>query len=409
MSDEKKVNLGTILDLIRKEFGENRNLMDGVEAVISATCSLLLENANGCIAIVLEGGPSSSKTTILNFLKSEDLLEQDFVVSADKFTPASFVSQAAQVSKGELEKVDLLPQIKHKPFVVLDLAPILSGAYEDLQENLGVLTRVLDGQGFKNHGGVHGRRGYEGDHRFALLAATTPMSSSTWKVLGRVGHRIALLEIVHEKISIEDKVAAMKASVPFHMRAEKIKNQIGEFFLNLWDQNNGYRGVKWNNEADDHALLEVIARVAEWVCKCRAAPSTGPKGGNEPLVNESSWRLQETIYNLARGHAIACGRGTLTKADIQIAVRVALDTMPQHRRRVVRALLKSEKGVLKTSSVAKAMDSALPTARDAMRELANIRAVGLTQPEGNSMKVWLRKSERWLLKPSNRWVLARLP
>jgi len=33
---------------------------------------------------------------------------------SDKFTPASFVSQAANVRSKGLEKVDLLPKIKHK-------------------------------------------------------------------------------------------------------------------------------------------------------------------------------------------------------------------------------------------------------------------------------------------------------
>src|SRR3712207_3933042 len=102
---------------------------------------------------------------------------------------ASFVSHAANVSRGELEAVDLLPRIKHKVLITPELAPIFRGKDDELAQRFSIMTRVLDGQGLQTDSGTHGRRGHRGDYLFAWLGCTTPLEDKVWRVIAQLGGR----------------------------------------------------------------------------------------------------------------------------------------------------------------------------------------------------------------------------
>ena len=168
--------------MVAKHFPQ---LVPVVEACLANVCALLLQDLSNCPALVLIGPPSTIKTTALDFLDAN--LIGDLIYESDNFTPASFVSHAANVTKDNLREIDLLPKLKGKVLVSKDLSPIFSKREEDLQQQIGILTRVLDGRGYQSDSGVHGKRGYQGDYRFAFLAATTPPDSKVWKVMSRLG------------------------------------------------------------------------------------------------------------------------------------------------------------------------------------------------------------------------------
>lgn len=155
-------------------------------ACLSSATVLLLEDVQDCPTLVLIGPPASSKTTVLSFFYDIP----DITYKVDNFTPAAFVSHAANVKKKRLEEIDMLPKIKHKAMVVPELAPIFGKGREDLLKSLSVLTRVLDGQGYEPHTGSQGGRGYSGDYLFGLLGGTTPIDRRVWKVMGKLGSRL---------------------------------------------------------------------------------------------------------------------------------------------------------------------------------------------------------------------------
>ena len=76
-----------------------------VDACVSTVCALLLEDLSGCPALVLVGQPSTSKSTALEFIRG------DFTYISDNFTPASFVSHAANVERKDLES-EVDPEIR---------------------------------------------------------------------------------------------------------------------------------------------------------------------------------------------------------------------------------------------------------------------------------------------------------
>jgi hypothetical protein len=142
------------------------------EIGLSIIAQILIKDVTNPFALVLVDVPSAGKTIAINFFSEIEGL----TYATDKFTPASFVSNAANVKKEKLKEVDLLPRLQYKMFLIRDLATLFSKRDDDLNECLGILTRVLDGEGFNTDSGIHGQRQYVGEYLFMLLTASTPIS-----------------------------------------------------------------------------------------------------------------------------------------------------------------------------------------------------------------------------------------
>ena len=143
------------------------SLLSPAEACASVIAQLLLNDVSNPFALALVDVPSSGKTITLNFFDGTP----ELTYTTDNFTPASFVSHASNVQPKELGNVDLLPRIRFHMLIVRELGSIFGAKDDDLIKSLGLLTRVLDGEGLETDSGVHGRRGYKGDYLFMLLAA----------------------------------------------------------------------------------------------------------------------------------------------------------------------------------------------------------------------------------------------
>lgn len=289
-----------------------------------------------------------------------------------------------------------------------DLAPTFSAREEDLTKNVGVLTRILDGQGYESDSGTHGHRGYTGDYRFSLLAATTPLTAAAWRTMARLGNRILVLDVGSEQVATDDLVASMRGEVSYQENVRACTEAVGGLLLRLWKDTGGYGSIQWDSTADDESLLTVIALVAQWVVRCRGTVTLEADGESYSTVHvESPYRLVNGLYSMAKGHAVAAGRTVLAREDVQFAVRVALDSMPVDRRRLVRALIASTDGQLTTAVAATSLDQSRPTARKAMAELDALGAVSFQ--EGKGQIISFAESEMWLSEEAFRWVTSRLP
>ena len=167
------------------------DLAFAAEAGLSTVGQLLIYDIKNPFALVYVDVPSSGKTITLNFFSTI----KELIYTTDNFTPAAFVSHAANRSEKKLAEIDLLPKIQYRAMMVRDLAPIFAKREEDVQAMLGILIRVLDGEGYESDSGLHGKRGYIGDYLFMLLAASTPIRPRIWKIMGNLGSRLFFLNI----------------------------------------------------------------------------------------------------------------------------------------------------------------------------------------------------------------------
>jgi predicted transcriptional regulator len=347
------------------------------EICASVVAQLLLNDVANPFALALVDVPSSGKTITLNFFDVPDL-----AYTTDNFTPASFVSHARNVKREELAKVDMLPRIRYRTLIVRDLAPIFGVKEDELLKTMGILTRALDGEGLETDSGVHGKRGYKGDYLFMLLAGTTPIPPRVFKVMGTLGSRLFFLAL-HSNIKSHDELIAQNRGAGRREKERACRDATDLFLRTLWTANPG--GIEWNKDGDPDDYLRVIARCAELLAALRGAiqmwqsEHDGSVSHNVPVIEQPD-RINCLLYNLARGHALLCGRTQLATADLAPVLEVTFDSAPTIRSKVFRGLLE-QGGTLKTSQVEKLLRCSKPTALKEMEALAVLGVADKTEAD----------------------------
>jgi len=343
------------------------------EVGVSVICQLLIEDITNPFCLVYVDVPSSGKTITLNFFNEL----KELVYYTDNFSAAAFVSHAANVKKKDLSKVDLLPRIRHKVLIVRDLAPIFGMRDDDILKTMGILTRVCDGEGLITDGGVHGSRGYEGDYLFMFLAASTPIRPRIWKVMGNFGSRLFFLNMNTMDKSIDVLAKQLSSKLTPKVKEKYCSDATKALIDTIWARNDAFY---WDKDGDDPQLLEEIARIAQLVACLRGTINVWKENLGDESFNhttaqiEKPDRINQLFYNLARGHAVACGREKLIDEDIAIVLKVALSSASMERSKFMNELIKKE-GVLTTEDVIDSMDWSRPTALKLMEIFRHLKIV----------------------------------
>jgi hypothetical protein len=389
------------LDRVYRTVGEcSPEIVSETIICLSVAASLLLEDQQNPVALNLEGVPSSNKTTEVDFFAAAE----DKVYRSDKFTPKSFVSHSASITREKLNEVDLLPRIRHKVFLVPELAPLFGLRNEDLLESFSILTRVLDGQGLSTDSGVHGRRGHTGDYLFAWIGCTTPIPHNVWKTMGKLGSRFLFIEMPAEEMSDDELVRGAAGGTSYRDRVDLCREAVADFLDVLWQETGGVRGVAWDRAADPMDVLTKIAAFAKVLARLRGTISIWREGSGEdetynfstPVI-EGPQRAMSLLYGLARGHALVQGRRQLTVDELPVVARAALESTPNDRRAVMRLLL-ANNGVVTSAQLQEALRCSAPTARAILETLDKLGLGRLENPGPPvAATFYLDESFRWLL------------
>ena len=304
------------------------------EACLSAVASLTLKDNSNPLGLIIIGKSGNSKTTILNMFKD---LPDEMTYYTDKFTPASFLTQAMNVRRENLETVDLIRRLPDKVFLVPDLAPLFGIKDEDLRQNLSTLTRVMDGQGLANDGGVHGHREFREECIFVLLGAVVKVRHTVWSVIADMGTRLLFIRMDddNDEQVKEYLLRQLQSANLFQHNLEILKNDTGKFIESIFSVN-GIRKSEWKfNEGEPEILITIIA---DLITSLRVDYD---KELEEYEKLESPRRVVNQLYNLARGRAIIYGRDSLDITDIRLILRVALSSVIKARGQIVSSMLKS--------------------------------------------------------------------
>ena len=398
--------------VIRKNFP---SLLRPAEACSSVIAQLLLNDVSNPFALALVDVPSSGKTITLNFFDGTP----ELTYTTDNFTPASFVSHASNVQRKELGNVDLLPRIRFRTLIVRELGSIFGAKDDDLIKSLGLLTRVLDGEGLETDSGVHGRRGYKGDYLFMLLAGTPPIPPRVFKVMGNFGSRLFFLAL-HTPEESDDELVAQNRGEDRKSKENTCKNETEKFLRTLWSENPA--GIVWNKAEDPDICLRIIARCARLLAALRGAINVWhtDEGGerlshNVPVIEKPN-RINCLLYNLARGHAIICGRRQLTAEDLWPVLEVTFDSAPVTRAKLFRGLIEAG-GLLTTTKVEKLLNCSPPTARKEMEALSVLGVADKTvedpfdpedplDPGRPETQITLKSRFDWFISPDCKAVMS---
>jgi hypothetical protein len=367
---EKRVSFTEWRETIKNNFPD---LIFPAEFGLAILAQILIKEITNPFSLVFVDVPSAGKTIAINFFAEIDGL----TYATDKFTPASFVSNAANVAKEKLAEIDLLPRLKHKMFLIRDLSTLFSKRDEDLNECLGILTRILDGEGLNADTGVHGQRHYVGDFLFMILAGSTPIPPRVWKMMGNLGSRLFFLNMGTREKS-DDELVEQITTLAYKDK-EKICRIVTKDFLNtLWYEHP--EGVDWNKQEDQKEYKLIIVSCARLLAKLRGVINVwkdksqdGEVYDHTSHVIEKPDRINQLFYNLCRGHALVCGRTQINTEDLKLIIELAIDSAPTTRAKLFRKLL-DYNGVMKTSDVEMALQCSKPTA---LKEMETLRILGV--------------------------------
>ena len=387
MTEHSSSNLQSVRAVIEAHFPA---LWPAVEAGLSTCATLLLADSANPVALIYVGPPSAGKTTVVSMFEGTTVNGQNLCYRSDKFTTAAFVSQSAKVAGQDLSKVDLLPRIKHKVLLTPELSTIFRGKQDELAERFSTITRILDGQGYITDSGTHGQRGYTGDFLFAWLGATTPFEPIVWKVMAQLGSRMFFLVMdAAAEPTVEDLVEANSQPVVYQDSVSRCQATIRQFLDTLFAGHGGIRGVHWKPEQNTPEVLTIIAQCASLLAILRS-----PYEKDKTSEPESPHRANAVLYNLARGHALICGRTQLAPEDLPTVAQVTLSSIPFKRRAVLQLMAKQGGTPVTVTQVEQATKVSRHTAEGLMREMD---ALGLMefQHEGAGKPALLTISYEW--------------
>jgi len=114
---------------------------------------------------------------------------------------------------------------------------------------------------------------------------------------------------------------------------------------------------------------------------------------------ESPYRANAVLYNLARGHAVICGRTVLSTDDLPLIAKVTLSSMPIERRCVLVAWAKKRDSLV-VEDVAREARVSRHTAERIMQDIEAL-GIGTVRTQGTGRPTLLHLSPDW------RWCIER--
>jgi len=398
ISSLKSVSFTDWQDTINENFPE---LVRAAEVGASVIAQLRIADIKNPCALIFVDVPSSGKTITLNFFSGLKSL----VYTSDNFTPASFVSHAANVKKEKLAEIDLLPRIKDKVLIIRELATIFGAREEDLLKNFGILTRVLDGEGLETDSGVHGKRGYGEDINFMLLGASTPIQPRVWKLMGNFGGRLFFF-CIRSREKEEWELADQLQDDSWKEKQTVCQEVTSAFLETLWVKYP--EPIEWQKDKDPRDCVLIISKCAKLLARLRASINVWKDKGSDdkeythtvPVIEKPD-RINQILYNLARGHALAAGRTQITFADLSLVINVTYDSAQTTRTNLFRLLIENN-GQITTSIVAENLRCSDETARKEMETLKVLGLVDLSQ----EYSVAGRPENEIVLKPEFQWFIS---
>lgn len=382
----------------KKVINENfPDLIFPAEVCGSVISQILIKDITNPSAIILVDSPSSGKTITLNLFT--DIPELTY--PTDKFTPASFVSNAVNVKPDRLPEIDLLPRIKYKALIIRDMATFFSKGDDDLNSSLGILTRLLDGEGLITESGTHGQRGYSGEFLFMLLAGSTPIRQKIWKMMGNYGARLFFLKM-HSKDKTEKELIDQLRTLSYKEKESVCRKVTKNTIKKLWLKNPD--GINWDKTKDKEEHMVVITKCARILAKLRGVVNVWKDefdySYSQPTIERPD-RINQLFYNLVRGHAVWCGRNEINNSDLRIIIQLCMDSVDDKRSKFLSEILKSN-GTMTTSEVQEYFGHTKPIALVEMKVLKLLGVCSISnvingKAGGQEKEIKLTEDFMWLL------------
>ncbi|MGE5446709.1 MAG: hypothetical protein ACM3SR_19275 [Ignavibacteriales bacterium] len=329
-------------------FLKDVNLIDVALAVVVSNYFLDADP----LWLLIVSPPSGAKTELL---RSLDGCKDVYFLS--NLTKATLVSG----QKGTTE-ASLLPKLSNNILVMKDFTTVLEMRNDDKAEILAQLREIYDGKYEKafGTGKVFNWKGHVG-----FLAGVTPAIDDSILVKQVLGERFILYRTIHDDRKSMTRQALRNTGKEKEMRSEL--NEIMGSFLSQFQK------IERLPECPEQ-IEEKIIYLADTTALARS--SVPRKGTGDKMIKyvpdpELPPRLAKQFKLLACGLTLVRDKIQVTEDEYQVLKKIALDTIPNHRKVAIKALLIDE--WLKTREVADKIRYPVTTTRIILEDLHVLR------------------------------------
>jgi hypothetical protein len=195
--------------------------------------------------------------------------------------------------------------------------------------------------------------------------------------MATLGSRLFFLQL-HTKPKSHSQLIAQNRGTSRQEKERICREATDSLLRTLWTTSPS--GVAWSKDNDPDDCLLVIARCAELLAALRGAIQVWDDGDglkhNSPTIEQAD-RINALLCNLARGHALLCGRRRIEKDDLAPVLEITFDSAPMIRAKVFRALLQND-GTLTSGEVERLLNCSKGTA---LKEMEKLSILGVADKE----------------------------
>lgn len=367
-------------------------LRETAHLVLAVAATTRLER-NMPLAVILIGGPSSGKTSMLMPLTKgqPNSVLKESVLRVDDFTPASLVSHASNRSTDDLKKIDLLPRMSGKLVVTKEMAPLFTGHEEELTKKFGVFASVLDGEGYVTSSGTHGERGYTDSIVFSLLGAVTPdvLTQKVYNSLNAVGPRFSFWQMPDRRLDLDTWRGPVENRRAIENDAKQALMKFVDDLFGAYSSGSVPR-EEFTVSVDVGRLL---SRTAVLMSRLRSKINFERGDDGEfhqiSISHESPERAYCYLEQVVMGAALIAGHREVQTSGLKLALGLAIGSAVPKRKRVVELFFlgRIERSVF---DVSRFLDISEDTARKYIEQLEKLEIIEKINIDGTA---------QWDLRP----------
>ena len=331
---------------LKSQLNNNSTLFLGIVTALSVSTQMSIEGVSHPFTIFFTGN-ATDKNFITKCFKDNS----NFYYT-NTFTPKSIVSHSPRIKTWKIGENDLLPKIRNKVLFSSNSDALFLGNKPTVTNNISIMDSVLDGNGYESHSAVFANRGYKGNYNFVWLGTITNLNDKFWSSIGMMNNKPLFFELNNQSSNSIDELTRLVSN-------DNMEESIIEQIKKIWEiisrvSHNGEKYFKWNNEKDDKKTIENISKICVFLSHIRAHIVTkntyeSTSGGTNYNFTtpkfEDSKKLMNTLYNLARGHALLYGRDHLVSEDLEIILHVILSSIPKDRMNILKLLIQKKRSV----------------------------------------------------------------
>jgi hypothetical protein len=277
---------------------------------------------------------------------------------------APAAAAAAAEAAPEQEDYSLLPKLDGKVLVTKDFTVIHDKPAETRAQVLAILRDVYDGYASRGVGNGPPKGFFS---RFNYLTGMTPDIERSWS-LNTLGERFLMYRIriadrhAHARRAILNAVGKGKGAAAARSEIQAAVKQFLE-------------GVGRTTPEVGEAMIERILHLADVLSTCRTYVR---RNKNDELIcpaaPELAARVGKQLVRIGQGLALVRGRTEVGDEEFEVVRRIALDSLPSNRRRLLASLWRCRKQPLPVDRYAAHVAGLSKTT--VRRELSNLAELG---------------------------------